>query len=261
MPDSRGHDPLQARLVQLWKDAQPEIERRLGVIEHYAVEWRQGQAGDELRRTAHREAHRMAGSLAILGVDDATAVARQLTLLLRDQPEARGPDEVEKLLTVLRGQIARVPTPTDSQTGTPMPSRSDWSARVLLADDDISIAAAVRVSLQLDGVELLWARDGAHALELAREQTFDLVILDLDLPVINGLQVCKALREDLRLATIPILVMTGHHDPERELSAYPSCWVNHVLPKPFQVAELRRRVRALLADRPDGSAFSKAVRL
>src|SRR5262245_22369561 len=118
-----------------------------------------------------------------------------------------------------------------SRPGTPRPSR------VLLAEDDETISAAVRISLQLDGLELLRARDGAEAVQLGCKHEFDLILVDLDLPVLTGLEVCQKLRDCPHLAAVPILVMTTHHDPRRVLVGSRPAHVNGYLAKPFKVAE------------------------
>jgi DNA-binding response OmpR family regulator len=120
---------------------------------------------------------------------------------------------------------------------------------VLLAEDDETVATAVAVALRLDGIELLWARDGAEAIELASADVPDLVLLDLDLPDLDGLEVCRRLRSDPRLATLPIVLLTAHVDAHRTRPGDP-CVTAH-LAKPFRVADLRQQVRALLAGGPE----------
>jgi DNA-binding response OmpR family regulator len=117
----------------------------------------------------------------------------------------------------------------------------------LLAEDDDTIAAAVRISLGLDGLELLWARDGVEAVRLAREHDLALALLDLDLPLLDGLEVCRRLRADPRLASIPIVLMSGQSDPRRVQGDSLSPCITDYLAKPFSVADLRSRVRGLLA--------------
>ena len=139
-------------------------------------------------------------------------------------------------------QSAFEPFTSSSSSELPRP------ARVLLAEVDDTISAAVRISLQLDGLELLWARDGAEAVRVACEQEFDLVLVDLDLPVLTGLEVCRRLRDCPHLAAVPILLLSARYDPRRLPVGSLSTSVNGYLAKPFRVAELRRRVRTLLAN-------------
>ena len=159
------------------------------------------------------------------------------------------------LLVAIRQEIAAPPPQSGDDGHISDAAGPDPPARVLLAEDDVTVAAAVREALRLDGLGLVWARDGPDAVRLAREYDVGLVLLDFDLPVFDGLEVCRQVREDPRMATIPIVLMTGgtHHgfassqDPPPCITAY--------LAKPFKVADLRSRVRTLLAG---GGAASPA---
>jgi two-component system phosphate regulon response regulator PhoB len=99
-----------------------------------------------------------------------------------------------------------------------------------------------------------------QALALAWEREVHLVLLDLDLPHLDGLEVCRRLRADPRLATIPIMLMTGQGTPGRA-AGHPltpgdliTSGVTDYLAKPFKVADLRRRARSLLTSGPGESA-------
>jgi CheY-like chemotaxis protein len=83
-----------------------------------------------------------------------------------------------------------------------------------MADDDDSIATIVKTALRLDGFELIRARDGEEALQLARAAVVDLILLDVQMPLLDGFAVCRALRAEPALAAIPIIMLTGQRDPE-----------------------------------------------
>ena len=118
--------------------------------------------------------------------------------------------------------------------------------RVLMADDDDSIATVVKTALRLDGFELIRARDGEEALQLARAADVDLILLDVQMPLLDGFAVCRALRADPALAAIPIIMLTGQRDPE-DLQAGFAEGATDYITKPFAVAQLRARVRTWLA--------------
>jgi CheY-like chemotaxis protein len=256
MSAPEGNDPLEFGLQHLWEGAQPEIERRLRVIESCVVAWRGGSVTNDIWMAAQREAHRLAGSLGVFGFDQATDLVRRLINLLGTAPNpGTAPDsgranQAADALSALRRELAQGGTLAVAPLHAPEPARPTQPARVLLAEDDETIAAAVRASLRLDGLELVWARDGAEAVHLAAEHEPDLVLLDLDLPLLDGLEVCRRLRADPRLATIPIMLITGHSDPGRGPTDPRAPCVTDYLAKPFKVADLRRHVRALLAGRP-----------
>ena len=117
--------------------------------------------------------------------------------------------------------------------------------RILLADDDDTIVTIVQTALRLDGFEVVCARDGEEALRLARELDLDLVLLDVEMPLLDGFAVCRELRADPRLETVPILMLTAQRDREGLLTGFAQGATDYLV-KPFEVAQLRARVRTWL---------------
>lgn len=125
-------------------------------------------------------------------------------------------------------------------------------ARILVVEDDTEIAEVLRRSLRLDGHEVRIASDGESALEVAAELSPDLVILDLGLPKLDGIEVCRRLREH---SDVSILVLTARTELEDRIEGL-DAGADDYLPKPFERSELAARVRALLRRRPPrGSAW------
>ncbi|MEH6497752.1 MAG: response regulator [Pseudoalteromonas distincta] len=115
--------------------------------------------------------------------------------------------------------------------------------RLLLVEDDKSLGEGIMTALKAEGYTLDWLQDGASALHALSSEPFDLAILDLGLPRMDGLQVLKALRD--RHHSVPVLILTardGVHDRIAGLDA----GADDYLPKPFDSAELKARLRALL---------------
>ncbi|TAK75131.1 MAG: response regulator transcription factor [Dehalococcoidia bacterium] len=113
---------------------------------------------------------------------------------------------------------------------------------VLVVEDDAAIREAVAYNLGLDGHEVLTAADGAAGLELARSQHPDAVILDVMLPRMSGLDVCRILRAE---TPVPILMMTAR-DTEPDRVQGLEIGADDYVTKPFSMRELRARVGALL---------------
>jgi two-component system, OmpR family, response regulator MprA len=125
------------------------------------------------------------------------------------------------------------------------------AARVLVVEDDEDIAQALQRSLRMEGYEVRIAADGEAALEESRVFAPDLVVLDLGLPKLDGLEVARALRAD---DDVPILILTARDALDSRVEGLDS-GADDYLVKPFERQELLARLRALLRRRPPrGSA-------
>lgn len=116
---------------------------------------------------------------------------------------------------------------------------------ILIADDERDLVWALRRSLSDEGHLISCAYDGVQALALTRQAQPDLVILDIVMPGMNGIEVCHNIRQDTRLAYIPILFLTVRDAiADRVYGLDSGC--DDYLTKPFDLRELKARVRALL---------------
>jgi two-component system, OmpR family, response regulator MtrA len=113
---------------------------------------------------------------------------------------------------------------------------------VLIADDDPDIRMLVRLRLERSGYSVVSASDGLEALQVAAETNPDLVILDVTMPGITGVEVTRALRE--RQATLPVVLLTAHAD-EANVAEGATAGADAYVTKPFSPQELESRVRAL----------------
>ncbi|MBC8103661.1 MAG: response regulator transcription factor [Cytophagales bacterium] len=115
--------------------------------------------------------------------------------------------------------------------------------KILLVEDEEGIASLIRRGLEKANLSVDRAPDGTTGLQMARERTYSLVILDLMLPGINGLRICEALRAEQN--PVPILMLTARDAVEDRVRGLET-GADDYLPKPFDFAELLARVRALL---------------
>lgn len=116
--------------------------------------------------------------------------------------------------------------------------------RTLVVEDTAEIADLIRLHLEDLGLQVTCAADGISGLELARNGMFDLIVLDLMLPGLNGLEVCRALRADPRYYT-PILMLTAKAS-EIDRVVGLELGADDYLGKPFSIPELQARAKALL---------------
>jgi DNA-binding response OmpR family regulator len=114
--------------------------------------------------------------------------------------------------------------------------------RILIVDDDRKTAELIRLYLERDGYQALLAHDGRQALELARQKRPDLVVLDLMLPTVDGLDICRILRAESRT---PIIMLTARTTEDDKLLGL-DLGADDYMTKPFSPRELLARVRAVL---------------
>jgi two-component system response regulator ResD len=126
--------------------------------------------------------------------------------------------------------------------------RGNMNNRILVVDDERIITEVVERYLQLDGYDVKVAEDGAQALEIARNWHPDLVILDLMLPEIDGLEVCRRLRQD-RL--VPIIMLTAKGEETDRIVGL-ELGADDYIVKPFSPRELVARVKSVLRRTTDG---------
>ena len=114
--------------------------------------------------------------------------------------------------------------------------------RILVVDDEKTLVKGMKFNLENEGYEVECAYDGAAALELAREGRFDLIILDVMMPEMDGLEACMKIRE---FSNVPIIMLTAKSEDADKLMGFES-GADDYLTKPFNILELKARVRALL---------------
>jgi len=116
------------------------------------------------------------------------------------------------------------------------------SSTILLVDDEDSVQKLLAYPLEREGFRVLQARDGEEALARFAEEHVDLVVLDLMLPKLDGLEVCKRLRAE---SQVPIIMLTARDD-ELDKVVGLELGADDYITKPFSIREFRSRVRALL---------------
>ncbi len=126
---------------------------------------------------------------------------------------------------------------------------SAGGARILVVEDDASILLGLRLSLEREGYEVTVAEDGSSGLDLATERRWDLIILDIMLPRVNGYEILSALRRGRH--DTPVLVLSAR-SAETDLVMGLDLGADDYVTKPFALGELLARVRAMLRRRRAG---------
>ena len=114
--------------------------------------------------------------------------------------------------------------------------------KILVVDDEKLLVKGIKFNLENEGYEVEVAYDGACAVELARREAFDLIILDLMMPVLSGSDACLQIRE---FSNVPIIMLTARSEDSDKIMGF-ACGADDYVTKPFNILELKARIRALL---------------
>ena len=116
------------------------------------------------------------------------------------------------------------------------------SVKVLLVEDETSIADGIIYNLKNEGLKVTHVDDGKIAIDIFDEEHFDLIILDIMLPEVSGLEICKTIRKS---SNVPIIMLTAKDDENDKISGL-EMGADDYITKPFSVKELISRVKAVL---------------
>ena len=114
--------------------------------------------------------------------------------------------------------------------------------KVLVVDDEKLIVKGIRFSLEQDGMEVTCAYDGEEALRLAQENKFDMILLDIMLPKMDGFEVCQAIRE---FSNMPIVMLTANGDDMDKILGL-EYGADDYITKPFNILEVIARIKAIM---------------
>lgn len=114
--------------------------------------------------------------------------------------------------------------------------------RVLVVDDEKLIVKGIRFSLEQDGMEVDCAYDGEEALELAKANAYDMILLDIMLPKMDGFEVCQAIRE---FSNMPIVMLTAKGDDMDKILGL-EYGADDYITKPFNILEVKARIKAIM---------------
>ena len=129
--------------------------------------------------------------------------------------------------------------------------------KILVVDDERTLVKGIKFNLENEGYEVECAYDGAAAVELAREGKLDLMILDLMMPEVDGLEACMRIRE---FSNVPIIMLTARSEDTDKIIGF-ECGADDYITKPFNILELKARIRAMLRRASGGAQGQQAKRI
>ena len=127
--------------------------------------------------------------------------------------------------------------------------------KILVVDDERLLVKGIRFNLENEGYQVETAFDGLAAVELARNGNFDLIILDLMMPGLDGLEACLRIRE---FSNVPVIMLTARGEDRDKIIGF-ECGADDYVTKPFNILELKARVRALLRRAGAGGSVRAGV--
>lgn len=135
------------------------------------------------------------------------------------------------------------------------------SGRILVVDDDQEVSELTEYTLTHDGYEVIRAFDGADGLEKARSAKPNLIVLDIDMPRVDGLEMCKQLRSDKAFRFVPIIMLTGSRTHPQDKIVGLEMGADDYLLKPFLPQELSLRIKNLLSRTEEQLSVNPLTRL
>jgi diguanylate cyclase (GGDEF)-like protein len=238
----------------------------LGAAGYQALVADDGAQGIDLARV-YRPA------VIVLDLDQRAPAALQVSQVLLEDPETKaipiihaigqadlGADVPVQVEQLSRGASPEALLALVEQAIAAARARAEQVPTVLMVDDDADIRRIVALRLQQDGYRVVLAATGAAALIAAQKQLFDLIILDLLLPDIDGFSVLGALRARTATAGTPIMLLSAKDSPQEKVRGL-RLGADDYVTKPFSLAELQARVRAALRRHEREAGANPSTRL
>ena len=129
------------------------------------------------------------------------------------------------------------------------------SRKALVVDDEKSIVKGLKFSLEQDGMEVDCAYDGAEALELAKANKYDIILLDVMLPELSGFEVCQAIRE---FSNVPVIMLTAKGDDMDKILGL-EYGADDYITKPYNILEVKARIKAIIRRAASVESMSEMV--
>ncbi|MEH1919899.1 response regulator [Nostoc sp.] len=239
-------------VAEIWQRFQGRVDEQVRVLEDAIATLNQNTLSAELLSLAVKEAHTLAGSLGTFGLPIGSKLARNIELLLSSGKTLSQSEisSLENWVKLLRreingkdaGEISTSPTPQVLETVTqPLQNDSYPETKILVVDDDPQIQALLQTLLSPWGLKAIALEDPRHFWETLEVVTPDMLILDVELPYTNGIELCQLVRNEPRWSELPILFLTMHSDAEMVNQVF-SVGADDFVSKPIVGPELVTRI-------------------
>lgn len=242
--------PQPSPITAFWGKYQLQYSNRLSIIEQAITALQTHTLTEELRHQAQREAHTLRGSLGLFDLDDASELSRQIEQLLKtDQLDQKQQAQLVELASGLRQAIEQ-PLPETQSKPTSKAAASNASSQsfvlpqrsqLLIVDDDAQLLNVVQVMLQSWGFQIALLSNPQQFWGTLEEVKPDLLMLDIEMPEVNGIDLCQEIRNDSQWDDLPILMISANNDDETIQQVF-MAGADDYVSKPIRAAELVARV-------------------
>ncbi|MDZ8221477.1 response regulator [Nostoc sp. ChiVER01] len=252
VPNLKSQQQALMAVAEIWQRFQGRVDEQVKVIEQAIATLNQNSLNPELLSLATKEAHTLAGSLGTFGLPLGSKLARNIELLLSSDKSLSKSEigNLASLVKLLRREIEGNDTAAISTSTTPQvlktvtqPPQNDPQAetKILVVDDDPQIQALLQTLLSPWGFKAIALEDPLHFWSTLEEVAPDMLILDVELPYKNGIELCQLVRNDLRWGELPILFLTVHSDAKMINQVF-SVGADDFVSKPIVGPELVTRI-------------------
>ncbi|MEH2176510.1 response regulator [Nostoc sp.] len=252
VPNLKSQQQTLMAVAEIWQRFQGRVDEQVRVLEEAIATLNQNSLNFDLRSLAAKEAHTLAGSLGTFGLPLGSKLARNIELLLSSRQTLSQSEisNLESWVKLLRREIAGNDTATISASPTPqvletvtqsLPNDPYSETKILVVDDDPQIQAFLLTLLSPWGLKAIALEDPRHFWEILEIITPDMLILDVELPYTNGIELCQLVRNDSRWCELPILFLTVHSDAEIVNQVF-SVGADDFVSKPIVGPELVTRI-------------------
>ncbi|NMF81771.1 response regulator [Nodosilinea sp. P-1105] len=249
-------DEAREAAIALWEKFKSPTLQRIASLEQAVAALESGALPEALRQVALADAHKLSGSLGMFGFLEGSRLSHAIEQELATASPTTV-SQLQGLVTALRQAIEKPPQPSTEQpssasqpsqpaaviltSSAPSPAEGQAPIKVLAIDDDDTILATLQTMLSCWGIEVLTLDDPLQVWTRLAQEAPDLLILDVDMPELNGIDLCQQVRDHDTWNGLPILFLTAHRKPETILKLYNSGADDYVA-KPFTEPEIITRI-------------------
>ena len=228
-----------ASIAQVWDGFKVHWLNQLRLLHQLSAQWTAHAVDPQLLEQAIAVTHRLVGALGTFGRPEGTQVARQIETILtaNAKPDAETAFELSKLVERLQ-EIVESPSPILMPAAT---SLAQTRGKIIVVDDDLQILLALPKILEPLGFEVVSLSEPQKIWETLEQSMPSLVILDIEMPALTGLDLCQMIRHNRRWSDLPILFLTAHPPHQSQNLAFQAGADDYVT-KPIVASELTTRV-------------------